>query len=1207
MPRKMYKNAEDLPQLEVPGPGKPRSAKEEALARMAETKRNVQGQKARMQEELKRRRELDEAEARAHELEPQFEAAVDEVVLADDRLRAEPTIENAQDLEEKREKANALNIMIEETLPEGRLRKKSKATADSEARQAEHVANVAELVDLAKKDTSAPRKRAKKEEPKEEISAYPEVSKGVSELMEIEDQRMAEEKEFPQRKRAKELQKQASAMEKAMEVQMLEAEKADNQKRMIEMGGVWGGESYFLLSERNEEIDAELGKLQGRKQEKKMPKVEEPLPATEEALVMGELTPEDRVADARKTIEFMNGYEREISARQKEIQAELARHGIKSASQIDAELANMSPELRAKSTGIKPDMWYNVRRMARNLMGIERKPEVKGLLEKYVELESEMNGQLHKRREAEQELEAAHAAAGRPRGRLRISKAMLRSASRGPGSSNELKGGGADMTGFLKTFTEIPSTEAGRAHYGQDLEALQHIEQGSLQRELAAVRALRMLEEDIQDSMQNLALKKDEMTLEDAQMYKDRLAELQARVSNLDNEAGKSKEATAAAKNTEQTLAQYRRMVTAAMAELQRGVSASGKGEARPMSVIGRRAGNEGQFASTSARNVVQLSKMETPDTKERKAKESEAGKAVERVNREVQVYRSLKWRKDLIDTVNTNENVRVAMHAVYEAYKKRITDLQIEGKVDLQDLYKSPDPALDYALDLYRLYARKANGKHEFSEKICQDASEGINKHDKLLGMWDEGRTTDRLVSALLSGLPKVMVDANYQSEAANYKEKAPEEIELTEADLEEINQAPAANEAPAEPIPLTKLKPYKPKVEAPLPHVNRAMSERELEAVEEESAEAEVPSEFMPVSEVAERLQAADRAILEAAKKIIGTRSNKPQNIADQYGVLVRQAEDGLASAAQRIEKLKTLLENGIEQPAAPAQESAPAEVPSEPAVEQKQEVEAPREQYEHVREVWDALNNEFRQTFGIQNRNPEKYGSIIEQNNLSASNDGGAVRRHIDELKTLVEALPEGDQARILGLAGVEMFQGLAEKYLHVPVVEKRTIRRRMRWEPESVEQKSQPEGKLVPLTEMERAYLQESLNRKILTLGKKWEQIGPRVKGILFSSKRGWIEEYARLYEEVRSGKLDNERTEVNRSLLNEVNGLLGIERPLDLVIPPSPELREKVSAAAQSAEERAAGSQRAAPPEEGGQVVELSRIREERAKKNKKKA
>ncbi len=706
MPRKLHKFGESASTPERPGSGEPRSAKERALARMAETKANVVAGRAHAKAEMLRRREEpqvsmtemsdDESQALSHELETQFETAADEIVEAEARLQTEPSIENAKDLERKREVAQELFVASEEALPEGRSRRKSKATVEKES------------------------------------------------------------------------------------VDTLEAEKENLKTRMQEMGGVWGGESYFIMSDRVEEIDREIAKVQGRPGAKRM--VEALLPPTEESFVAGEPTTAERMMDARKTLKQMKRYEHDIEARQKNVQKELARYGIRTPAQIDAELAQLSPELRESSAGANPGLWFKLRKMARGLAGMERPPEVKVLLSKYVDLENEMNGELHKRREAELELESAEAAAGKTRVRLKVP---------------------------LASVVEQPVYQ--------------------VQQELAAVRALKMIEEEMQDDMMNFAGRKDEFTTEDLELYTEKLDSLNKRLQALDEGAGDSKAAAKTAREAKEIYVKYRRQLSQAASGIVGQAQTAGPGEARPPSVIGQRTKAGGQFTPAETRTTVQLSKMETADKKERREWEKAGEK--ERVNRDVQMYRSIKWRKELIDSINSDEAVRSAMHSIYEAYKKRVQDMMARGELNL--ITGSPDPALDYTLDLYRLHARKANGKHLYDEKICQTALEEINRVDELLGgQWDTDRTTDRLVSALLREKPNVVVDKQYLAEVAAANDNA-EETELEESDLEEVV-----------PIALTAVKPSNETVEPiPLVHEKRSRSDEELEAIEEADALISVP----------------------------------------------------------------------------------------------------------------------------------------------------------------------------------------------------------------------------------------------------------------------------------------------------------------------------------------------------------------------------
>jgi hypothetical protein len=808
------------------------------------------------------------------------------------------------------------------------------------------------------------------------------------------------------------------------------ARQAGHQKSVAELAG-----DYRREQEAENTRHKELQRLVSELVTDKGREVEVSLPAVEESFVAVEPMPEDRIAKARKALKEKKSYERDIAARQKKLQAELGRYGIKSPAQIDVELSEMSPELREASAGANPGLWFKLRKMARGLAGMERPPEVKELLKKYVDLENEMNSQLHKRREAELELESAEAAAGRSRVRLGVPRASV---------------------------AEQP---------------VYHVQQ-----ELAAVRALKMIEEEIQDDLLNFAGRKDDMVLfVDRDLYEDKLDSLNKRLQALGKNIGTSEVEIGALKKAQETYAKYRRQIAQAASAVVGQAQTAGPGEARPLSVIGQRTrGEDGQFTSSVTRNVVQLSKMETADKKER-----EKAEARERVNRDVLVYRSEKDRKELIDTINANEPVRSAMHAVYEAYKKQVQDMMARGELNL--ITGSPDPALDYTLDLYRLYARNENGKHLYDEKICESALEGVTRVNELLGgRWDTSGTTDTLVSALLSGKPRLMAVEN-------------DVTELEEADLEEVPVSESANDN-AIPFPLTRsrrkeTKPPTPtNVEVPvepaaLPHVKRALSEKEEEAIDEELG---VPS----------------------LRELIATYE---------------------------------------------------------------------RGRFDRLLSTSEALDDEFRKMFGLGRYvAPEAFARTIESKGLQRKNDGKGVRNRIEELEALVRALPEGD-VRARGLAEVGQFRMLMDKYAAGPFVEKRPIRHPARWSPETkTETKKKPRASL---TETEYDNLVDALNRRVLALGNKWLKIGPKVKSILASSELGWIEQYAELYKEYRAEETPQEERIRDREILDRVNKLLGIGKPSELIIPPSPKFEEAVSKASRLAEKQRLAEQRKIEPVE----------------------
>lgn len=913
------------------------------------------------------------------------------------------------------------------------------------------------------------------------------------------------------------------------EAKSLEAEKADNLKKMKDMGGVWGGEDYFVLSERNEEIDARLNKLKGRSPERKKTTVEEKaeelMPATEESFVMGELTPEDRVADARKAIDFMNAYEQEIAARQKAVRAELKKLGIKDAAQIDAEMEVISPELRQKAIGLDPGLWYKMKRMGRNLMGMERPPEIKGLLEKYAQLENEMNEQLHKRREAEAELMAAHAAAGTTPMRRMISSAQMRSLDRRVNiTSPENEGVGLDMSAVGELLPKTP----GQLHVEQELESLGHIEQGSLQKELAAVRALRTLEEEIQDSMLNFAGRKQSLDAEDVKMYKEKLEDLHSRLRNLDQSAGKSPEAISALQNVEGAYAQYRRLVNQATAEYESGQAAARAafdesmkaadaqskrereaGRSQPMSVIGRREGEYGSYgASKQGRRVVNLGKMETTDTYDRRKSQEqrEAEELREKVNKEVQSYRSIKWRKELIDSINQNENVRSVMHSLYDSFKARAIALQNEG-ADLGPLQTSPDPALDYALNLYRLHATKENGKYVYGDQLRDAAAAALIDAEEVLGDGWDGAGFDQRMQKAIRGATL---------------EKAEDE-EVTEIEIENF---PGSEELYAK-LPAD----LKEEPEA-LNFAYRFLNRDEVGSFTREFA----------VRQIMKRMVVPDKSQAER-----------------MYEAL-RPEEEAAPIPLTRVKRAR-----------------------SEAEVQKEEELDIP-----------------------ITVEMPEEDAPSLQD--LAAMNrtEAPAVRSDEDLIN-----MPAPDVKPVIKKRQMQGSKlGFHGESTSEPVVENRPIRSKLGWSPEAKqEEREKPYG---PLSQEELAYLKESLNRLVLSKGNEWLTLGPKVKSHF--GKGDWIEQYANLYAAYRGGKLDEKNAELTRSELEKVNELLGISKPSELILPPSPELRIRHGAAWQQADERYAQqrkSQKKSPKQTqgqkpAGQVIEYERLQQARAAKQKKK-
>ncbi len=983
MPRKLYRNPEAAPAPERPGAGAPErrsvhpdhkdepsiqvepeylkavervkkappsvivdmdAQKNERLERLRQTKRRVTEQRANVKEEMRRRREepdvspreLSELETAAlgEELESALESATDRLIEAEDRLRANPTIENAKEVERIREEAQEIYLAKHEVKPEPVPVAKPKPIERREPRTAEQ---------------------------EEMARAY-----------------------------AGEVERERAQMRKR---DALLGERNDLKKRMEEMGGVWGGEPYFVLNERLQEIEKDLVKM-GYAVEAPRGKAPPEMAQAPEGP-----TPEDKIADARKAMQFIDDAEKEVAARQRKLQKELASHGLKTPGRIAEELNKIEEELRAEATGAKPTFWGRMKSIGRRLGGYEPSHAVKELLKKWVDLETEMNGYLRERADAQALLDAAEREAGRER------PPRLRGAAGGRETQAGLRGGVAEISaggtfeGFADTFLEMPEAMRGK-------------------KELKAAMAMRKIQEEIEVALADVEAYRDlsetALTGEQSSNFAKRIRALEA--------AGGGEAFHEALEDAEEALMRYVLRVKEKKEKFEQEAKAVTPDLVRPRSVIEMRPGEKGgaYVPGTPTRRGVRLSEMERTVQDRAVAERREAERAPERVNKEVEVYRSVKWRKNLIDKINADSEARRAMHGVYEAFKHRMLEkLANEEEVDFRT--GSPDPALDYALNLYRKYARRPDGKgYVYDLKIRHAAHEELEDIERVLGKnWDRDGWAARAVRAVSRGKIELPTESTYEEFRAIEPEEEGEGAEVI-----------------------------------PLPHVKRALSEAELEAIEEEEGEPEI--------EVSELSPEERREVVRASR------------------------------AEEKEERRK-------------------------------------RRYYEDVQ---------------VRRATPEERAEIkaAEEEELV-----GDFRPAAEVLKKEAARMEETE----FGYHGA----GTAEF--------ERGVRRsgRMKEAPKEEQKKV-----YAPLTKQEIAYLKESLNRRVLVLGDAWETVGPEVKRLL-PAKHGWMEEYALLYRQYREGKA---RQSIRR-VLERVNALLGIEKPLDLIIPPSPELREAVSREAERVE------------------------------------
>lgn len=862
MPRKMYRLQEVPPPAERPGAGAPeKPARNEALERLQQTKRRVAESRAEVKKETERRRKEPEVSMReltateeaalGDELEAELESATDRLIEAEDRLRADPSIEHAKEVERIREEAQEIYLAKHEVKPEKVPVMKPKSIERREPRTAEQE----------------------------------EMARAV----------------------AGEVDRERAQMEKR---DLLLGERDDLKKRMDEMGGVWGGEAYFVLNERLQEIERDLNKM-GYATEAPRGKA-----AVEEREMPEGPTPEDKIADARKAMKFVDDAEREVAARQKKLQKELAKHGLKTPARIAEELGKIEEELRAEATGAKPTFWNRVQSLGRRLAGSEPSHATKELLKKWVELESEMNGYIHQRAEAQALIERAETEAGRvrvPRMRGSVGAREIQRGLRG-GSANV--SAGSSLEGFADTFIEAPEMRRGA-------------------KEVQVTLALKGIEEDIRRSLGEMESMQELTETElSEEMFEEKKSQFAKRIRALERE-GKSEAFNEALEEAEEALMRYVMAVHARRQAFVEEARAAGKGEARPRSVIGVRAGEKGgaYAPGTPERRVVSMARMETADTRERAAaaERREVAEAPERVNREVEMYRSTKERKNLIDKINTDPEARKAMHGVYEAFKHRMLEkLANEEEVDFRT--GSPDPALDYALNLYRKYARRADGKgYVYDLKIRHAAHGELEDIERVLGKnWDKDGWAARAVRAISRGKIELPTESTYEEFRAIEPEEDAEPIPLTrlkrarsEEELEEVEELdiPVTVEAPiteaaaqtAEEIPIDVEAPVSVK-ERPVVSAEAAEQEALAEASERQrkiDEEAEQAFEaslggFRPASEVLSEAAKAEEA---SKRREPAWERGRPFDSPEQEAAIREEIQGLMSAALQNEEKMLEL----------------------------------------------------------------------------------------------------------------------------------------------------------------------------------------------------------------------------------------------------------------------------------------------------------
>jgi hypothetical protein len=574
-------------------------------------------------------------------------------------------------------------------------------------------------------------------------------------------------------------------------VSALRIERRDIEQRIKEMGGIWGEESFFVLEDRLKEINKELG----------------------------EVMPESKVmtAEAKQVttpLEFNQGVVKALEKKRKNLEKErgvvlarLAQYGIKDIPAIEAELAEMSPELREKVSGQKPGFGYQFRKFGRRLLGLELPLDAKIYLEKYHELELQQNANTRDMTEAQNQAYAT--GEKRPTPRAREPRSMGGETYIGGMRGGSAPAGNASMEGFVETFKEAPAMQKGKKELAKQIEELK-MEEGPVSieaknEELARienekkmkVRTVWAAAADIEDAIKNLEGVKDERDVsEDANLYRGKLEVFKERLRELEGE-GAGKAYDEALKAAEVALTRYsvainRRLTSYARSQEQarkifdeqvqeqnrRSEMERAAGVPRPESVIVRRSGNAGNYGTgAEARTRVELSRRE-------------AAPSGELVNKDIVMYRTEEWRKKLLDVIKADENWRVFMHEVYEEVSARLKELTKNNHEYLNTL-NTPDAALDYALALFRGHARYTDGRFIQSKSDREMARAEIKHWDTVFGWGEHYKTNEEERAEPLKQEKRSRSEKELEDIEINLDEVMEEEPEqvLSEADVEFID----------------------------------------------------------------------------------------------------------------------------------------------------------------------------------------------------------------------------------------------------------------------------------------------------------------------------------------------------------------------------------------------------------------------------------
>ena len=638
---------------------------------------------------------------------------------------------------------------------------------EKEVRHKELQGMVSELVENENKEQAKTKKKNREQ-----------IESQVGELLGMEQSRMASEQHR----------------------QALQVERADLEQRIKEMGGIWGEESFFVLEDRLAEIRKELGEAAEAKPValEAVPRQGSPVEFNQgmvKALEKKRKTldnQQNKVREELKTygIGSMDQINFELEQMEDEIRAETenkkpslgyritkffrrmagqdisneAKEALKKYHELEVQqnanvrdLRSVNEELdklEGRSGGpiemSRSGRVYRLGQASNEQESSKKKGATKDVAKQIAELKEAEGSQVESQRERydalEAEMEGLRAEAVRggaiPEEFDRLVGKMAKSKDKElmmlvQGYQRKMKEAEAlrkelGMDVRPEASLRVTAAKARRAAEEEEEQRFfaekKPVEQQQQEsKDMLKVRGVWEAAADIEDAIKNFEAVKDDMdVLADEAMFHEKQNEFAKRVRALESQ-GSGTEYDEALQAAEDALARYAVALNRRISRIRKEAATAGAGNARPQSVITTRAGRMGSYGTS-----------EQPSRRVEMSRMSESAPKTELVNKEVGMYRSVEWRKNLLDKINADENWRAFMHGVYEDVSARLKQLSEGGHVYLETL-NTPDAALDYALALFRGHAR--NGKTGDFIRTESDrlmAQEEVKHWDAVFG-WGE------------------------------------------------------------------------------------------------------------------------------------------------------------------------------------------------------------------------------------------------------------------------------------------------------------------------------------------------------------------------------------------------------------------------------------------------------------------------------------